>query len=123
MKQFLFEAPKGFSWWCGKKKYFLLVNSLLGLKQTSKAFHDKLSEVSIQREFAKPDHDHCLFMKEDMIYVNDVNDTIMTGSNAAKTDYLIKNLGISSYEENMCLSSIMKEKLVTSWVFKLRKLG
>ena len=93
------EAPKGFGWGDGKDKVLQLINSLYGLKQAPKTFYDKLSEGLIQRGFVKSDHDHCLFMKKNMICVIYVDDTIIAGPNVAEIESLIKDLGISKYEE------------------------
>jgi hypothetical protein len=74
-------------------EYVLKLNkSLYGLKQAPKTFFDHLRSGLIERGFKQSAVDPCLFMKEEMICVVYVDDTIFTGPDATKLDAMIHSL-------------------------------
>jgi hypothetical protein len=71
--------------------YVLKLNkSLYGLKQAPKTFFDHLKTGLIERGFKQSAVDSCLFMKEEMICVVYVDDTIFAGPDASKLDDMIR---------------------------------
>jgi Reverse transcriptase (RNA-dependent DNA polymerase). len=73
------EPPRGFSGLDGVDKVLRLQKSLYGLKQAPKTFFDKLWEGLIERGFTPSKIDPCLFMKNNMICIIYVDDTILCG--------------------------------------------
>ena len=93
------EPPKGFQRKVKKDLVLKLVESLYGLKQALKSFFDKLSRGLRDRGFEKSEVDKCLFMKQDMICVVYVDDTIIASPDSKAIDTLIYNLGIADEEQ------------------------
>ena len=56
-----------------------LLKSLYGLKQAPKTFFDKLKAGLLERGFTQSILDPCLFLKENMMCVIYVDDTIIAG--------------------------------------------
>lgn len=75
-----------------------LKKSHYGLRKAPRTFFEKLKECLIERGFNKSDHDACLFMKKDIIYVVYVDDKILAGPNAASIEREIKGLEVSDDE-------------------------
>ena len=69
-----------------------LKKSLYGLKQAPKTFFDHLRTGLIERGFQQSAVDPCLFMKDAMLCVVYVDDTIFAGPDAAELDKMIKSL-------------------------------
>ena len=77
------EPPKGFMRKDRKDQVLKLIKSLYGLRQVPKSFFDKLSAGLIERGFTQFNLDKCLFMKENMVCVVYVDDTILAGPKAS----------------------------------------
>ena len=92
------EAPRGFARGDGKD-VLKLNNSLYGLKQAPKTFYEKLRDGLLERGFVQSMIDPCLFMKQDMICVIYVDDTIITGPDEQAIEDLITSLGVADEEQ------------------------
>ena len=88
------ETPRGFQRKDGKD-VLKLNNSLYGLKQAPKTFYEKLRDGLLERGFEQSMIDPCLFLKEQMICLIYVDDTIITGPDAEAIESLIHSLGIA----------------------------
>ena len=64
----------------------------------TQTFFDKISEGLIERGFVQLQIDKCLFMKNEMICVIYVDDTIIACPNAKEIENLIASLGIAKEE-------------------------
>ena len=93
------EPPKGFQRKDKKDLVLRLLKSLYGLKQAPKSFFDKLSQGLRDRGFVQSEIDKCLFLKQDMVCIVCVDDTIIAGPGSKAIDLLISNLGISDEEQ------------------------
>jgi hypothetical protein len=69
-----------------------LNKSLYGLKQAPKTFFDHLRTGLLERRFKQSAVDSCLFMKQEMLCVVYVDDTIFAGPDASKLDDMIRSL-------------------------------
>jgi hypothetical protein len=87
------EIPHGFDPDEPGEFVLKLKKSLYGLKQAPKTFFEKLKEGLEQRGFRQSDVDQCLFMKDEMICVVYVDDTIFAGPDATKLEAEINSLG------------------------------
>ena len=76
-----------------------LLKSLYRLKQAPKTFFDKLRAGLLERGFTHSILDPCLFMKNEMICVTYVDDTIIAGPDATEIEKLITSLGIAKNEQ------------------------
>ena len=76
-----------------------LKESLYGLKQSSHTFYQHLSQGLINRGWKMSAIDPCLFMKNKMICVVYVDDTIFTGPSREYIGRQIKSLGINQPNE------------------------
>ena len=92
------EPPKGFARRDKKDMILRLIKSLYGLKQAPKTFYDKLTEGLTERGFQQSNIDKCLFMKQDMICVIYVDDTIIAGPDPQAVEDLITDLGVQKEE-------------------------
>ena len=92
------EAPRGFARGDGND-VLKLNNSLYGLKQAPKTFYEKLRDGLLERGFVQSMIDPCLFMKQDMICVIYVDDTIITGLDEQAIQDLITSLGVADEEQ------------------------
>ena len=88
------ESPRGFQRKDGKD-VLKLNNSLYGLKQAPKTFYEKLRDGLLERGFQQSMIDPCLFMKDKMICLIYVDDTIITGPDPKAIDDLISSLGMT----------------------------
>jgi histone deacetylase 1/2 len=87
------ELPRAFAASESGDYVLKLKKSLYGLKQAPKTFFDHLHTGLIERGFQQSTVDPCLFMKEAMLCVVYVDDTIFAGPDAAKKlDKMIKSL-------------------------------
>ena len=93
------EPPKGFKFGDTKDKVLRLIKSLYGLKQAPVQFFEKLRTGLIERGFTQSKLDPCLFLKENMICVVYVDDTIIAGPDADKIEELITDLGVAGEEK------------------------
>jgi hypothetical protein len=93
------EPPRGFSGEDGLDKVLRLKKSLYGLKQAPKTFFDKLRAGLIERGFTPSNIDPCLFMKENMICVVYVDDTILCGPDSNALEAEIRGLGVNNLEQ------------------------
>mmetsp|Transcript_15021 Transcript_15021/g.28265 ORF Transcript_15021/g.28265 Transcript_15021/m.28265 type:complete len:2300 (+) Transcript_15021:159-7058(+) len=92
------EPPRGFVGKDGIDKVLKLRKSLYGLKQAPKTFFDKLRAGLLERGFTPSNIDPCLFMKQDMICVVYVDDTILCGPNSDMLEQEIQSLGVNNLE-------------------------
>ena len=88
------ESPRGFQIKDGKD-VLKLNNSLYGLRQAPKTFYEKLRDGLLERGFQQSMIDPCLFLKEQMICLIYVDDTIITGPDPDAIESLIQSLGIA----------------------------
>ena len=92
------EQPKGFGHKDGIDKVLKLNKSLYGLRQAPKSFFDKLCQGLKERGWKQSVIDPCLFMKDQMMCVVYVDDTIMAGPDGAAIEEEIKGLGVAKSE-------------------------
>ena len=92
------EPPRGFGRSDGKDMILKLNKSLYGLRQAPKTFFDKLKDGLLERGFIQSDHDPCLFLKDNMICVVYVDDTIIAGPDSDAIESLITDLGVAKDE-------------------------
>lgn len=118
MEEVYIEAPRGFARSDGKD-VLKLNNSLYGLKQAPKTFYEKLRDGLLEQGFVQSIIDPCLFMKQDMICVIYVDDTIITGSEEQAIEEMITSLGVQMKNKCTHLNLGMKVKLVPSQAFIL----
>jgi len=88
-------APKGRS---KGETVLKLLKSLYGIKQAPRTFFEKLRAGLVERGFRQSEHDPCLFMKNDIICVVYVDDTILAGPIAADLEEEIRKLGVDESE-------------------------
>lgn len=93
------EPPRGFSGQDGLDKVLRLNKSLYGLKQAPKTFFDKLRAGLLERGFTPSNIDPCLFMKNNMICVVYVDDTILCGPDNDALEAEIRGLGVNNLEQ------------------------
>jgi hypothetical protein len=86
------ELPRDFAASESGDYVLKLKKSLYGLKQAPKTFFDHLRTGLIEQGFQQSAVDPCPFMKEAMMCVVYVDDTIFAGSDAAELDKMIKSL-------------------------------
>jgi hypothetical protein len=96
--EFYVEPPKLFATGNGTDRILKLLKSLYGLKQAPKTFYKKLSAGLKQRGFIQSKHDTCMFLKQYLIFIIYVHDTIFAGPDELKIAEEIAGLGISKYE-------------------------
>ena len=94
------------------------VKSMYGLKQVFKTFFDNLSGELVERCFTASTHDQYLFMKQDMICIVYVDDSIIAGLDSIKIDELIKDLGVSN--EDCIHNSQLKDESEVGDVLRIR---
>ena len=93
------EPPKGFTRKDGLDRVLRLITSLYGLRQAPKTFFEKLRDGLLERGFRQSDLDPCLFLKDKMICVVYVDDTIIAGPDSVKIEELISSLGVRKDEQ------------------------
>ena len=93
------EPPKGFGRRDGLDRVLKLITSLYGLRQAPKTFFEKLRDGLVERGFKQSAMDPCLFLKDQMICVVYVDDTIIAGPDGAKIEELITSLGVRKDEQ------------------------
>jgi hypothetical protein len=92
------EPPKLFTTGNGTDRILKLLKSLYGLKQAPKTFYEKMIAGLKQHGFIQSKHDTCLFLKQGLICVIYVDDTIFAGPDASKIAEEFTGLGVSKYE-------------------------
>ena len=93
------EQPRGFVRKDKKDMVLKLLKSLYGLKQAPKTFFDKLKAGLLERGFTQSILDPCLFMKDQMMCVVYVDDTIIAGPDPKAIEDLITSLGVAKEEQ------------------------
>jgi hypothetical protein len=88
-------APKS-----GTNVVLCLLKSLYGLRQAPRIFFEKLRDGLIERGYTQSLNNPCLFMKEGIICVVYVDDTIFAGADASLLDEEIRKLGVSDSEQH-----------------------
>ena len=103
----------------GKDKVLKLRTSLYGLKQSPQTFYQHLSQGLQNRGWKPSVIDPCLFMKDHMICVIYMDDTIFAGPNLNDIDRKIKILGIKQDNEEQPLEFRDVGKL-SSFILELK---
>jgi hypothetical protein len=93
------EQPKGFKLQSGTDKVLRLLKSLYGIRQAPRTFFLKLREGLIERGYTQSAIDPCLFLKDGIMCVVYVDDTIFGGADAAVLEAEIIALGVSTSEQ------------------------
>ena len=93
------EPPRMFGPKSGKDCVLRLLKSLYGLRQAPRTFFEKLRQGLLDRGYVQSDIDPCLFMKQDVICVCYVDDTIFAGPDPQILEKEIKSLGVSDKEQ------------------------
>jgi len=97
------EMPAMFGSKEGGNKVLKLKKSLYGLKQSPRTFYQHISQGLKDRGWTASEIDPCLFMKENMMCVIYVDDTIFAGPSQQDIDEEIKLLGIKQPHEESAL--------------------
>jgi len=90
------EPPKFYGPKSGKDLVLKLPKSLYGLKQAPRTFFEKLKTGLLEHEFEQSDCDPCLLMKNGIIFVVYVDDTIFSGADGEELEKEIAILGVQS---------------------------
>jgi hypothetical protein len=90
------ELPRDFAASEPGEHVLKLNKSLYGLKQAPKTFFEHLRTGLMERGFKQSAVDPCLFMKDAMLCVVYVDDTIFAGPDASKLDEMIQSLSDDS---------------------------
>ena len=98
MEEVYVYPPKGFSGKDKSEKMLLLLKSLYVLKQAPKNLFDKIRTGLVERGFKLLEHDTYLFVKEEMICVVYVDDTLIAGPNSQAIEEEIRLIGITNDE-------------------------
>ena len=69
------------------------------MKQAPKTFFEKLRDGLLERGFVQSNLDQCLFMKNDLMVVVYVDDTIIASPDASKIEKLVTSLGVTEDEQ------------------------
>jgi hypothetical protein len=93
------ECPKMFAPKSGKDLVLKLIKSLYGLRQAPRTFFEKLRDGLLERGYTQSIHDPCLFMKQGIICVIYVDDTIFAGADPTVLEEEIRLLGVSDTEQ------------------------
>jgi hypothetical protein len=93
------ECPKMFAPKSGANVVLRLLKSLYGLRQAPRTFFEKLRDGLIERGYTQSVNDPCLFMKEGIICVVYVDDTIFAGADSSVLEEEIRKLGVSDSEQ------------------------
>ena len=97
------EPPALFGSRSGDDKILKLKKSLYGLKQSPHTFYQHLSKSLQNRGWTVSAIDPCLFMKNNMMCVIYVDNTIFAGTNQAMIDGEVRQLGIKQSNEEQPL--------------------
>ena len=92
------EPPKGFGGPDKLDKVIKFLKRLYGLKQAPKTFSDTLRAGLIERGFTLSNHYPCLFMKEDIMCVVYIDDSIIAGPDSKHIDESAKDLGVNTQD-------------------------
>ena len=76
-----------------------LVKSFYGLRQAPRTFFEKLRDGLLERGYTQSQNDPCLFMKQGILCVIYVDDTIFAGADTAMLEEEIRALGVSDTEQ------------------------
>ena len=93
------ECPKMFAPKSRANVVLKLVKSLYGLRQAPRTFFEKLRDGLLERGYVQSQNDPCLFMKNGILCVVYVDDTIFAGADAAVLEEEIRALGVSDTEQ------------------------
>ena len=84
----------------GTNKVLKLIKSLYGLRQAPRTFlFEKLREGLLEHGYTQSQIDPCLFMKQGIICVCYVNDTIFAGAESFVLEAEIQSLGVHEKEQ------------------------
>ena len=97
------EPPALFGSKTGQDRVLKLQKSLYGLKQSPRTFYQHLSQGLQNRGWKPSAIDPCLFMKQSMICVIYVDDTIFAGPSQKDIDKEVQLLGIKQNNEEQPL--------------------
>ena len=93
------EFPKMFGPKSGANVVLKLLKSLYGLRQAPRTFFEKLRDGLLERGYQQSTTDPCLFMKQGIMCVVYVDDTIFAGADASILEEEIRLLGVSDTEQ------------------------
>jgi hypothetical protein len=93
------EYPRMFGPKSGTNKVLRLLKSLYGLRQAPRTFFEKLREGLLERGYTQSQIDPCLFMKQGIICVCYVDDTIFAGADSLVLEAEIQSLGVHEKEQ------------------------
>ena len=93
------EFPKMFAPKSRANVVLKLVKSLYGLRQAPRTFFEKLRDGLLERGYTQSKNDACLFMKEGILCVVYVDDTIFAGAEASVLEEEIRALGVNDTEQ------------------------
>jgi hypothetical protein len=98
------EFPRLFGPPSGEDRVLELKKSLYGLRQAPRTFFEKLKAGLEERGWTQSVVDPCLFLKQGMMCVIYVDDTIFASANVSEIDSEIHALGIASNEQRHTFS-------------------
>ena len=93
------EFPKMFAPKSRSNVVLKLVKSLYGLRQAPRTFFEKLRDGLLERGYTQSQNDPCLFMKNGILCVVYVDDTIFAGADSDILEEEIRALGVSDTEQ------------------------
>ena len=93
------EFPKMFGPKSKANVVLKLIKSLYGLRQAPRTFFEKLRDGLLERGYIQSVNDPCLFMKQGIMCVVYVDDTIFAGADASALEEEIRLLGVSDTEQ------------------------
>ena len=93
------EFPKMFAPKSRSNVVLKLVKSLYGLRQAPRTFFEKLRDGLLERGYIQSKNDPCLFMKDGILCVVYVDDTIFAGADTSVLENEIRALGASDTEQ------------------------
>ena len=98
------EYPRMFGPKSGTNRVLKLNKSLYGLRQAPRTFFEKLRAGLLERGYIQSQIDPCLFMKNGILCVVYVDDTIFAGADPEILEAEIKSLGVSDKEQRHTFS-------------------
>ncbi|KAI2499350.1 hypothetical protein MHU86_15132 [Fragilaria crotonensis] len=93
------EFPKMFAPKSRSNVVLKLIKSLYGLRQAPRTFFEKLRDGLLERGYTQSQNDPCLFMKDGILCVVYVDDTIFAGADSSILEEEIRALGVSDTEQ------------------------
>ena len=110
------ECPRLFGPASGKDKVLHLRKSLYGLRQAPRTFFEKLRAGLIERGWTQSEIDPCLFLRDGMMCVVYVDDTIFASANVKDLDKVIISLGIINSDDQRHTFALRDEGEVSAFL-------